>query len=156
VVLGLLVTRLASRGDTELWVLRNDEAAFQVLEDGRVSSLVRVKIENRGSEKRRYALTLADDPGAQLIVSQPRLEVTAGSSLIVTTFVLAPAESFQGGKRATTLAVSEDGEPLASLPVTLLGPDATTAPTTTAPATTPTTPTPTTTPAPTANPEPTR
>lgn len=134
VVAGLLVTRLAGRGDTELWVLRNDEAAFQVLEDGRVSSLVRVKIENRGSDKRRYALALADDPSAQLIVSQPRLEVSGGSSLVVTTFVLSPAGSFQGGKRLTALAVTEDGAPLARLPVTLLGPDAAApAPTTTNP-----------------------
>lgn len=127
-VLGALVIRLAGRGDTELWVLRNDEAAFQELGDGHVSSLVRLKIENRGAAAHRYQLALAGDVAAQLVVSQPRLEVAAGSSTIATAFVLSPAAGFHGGTRQTALEVRQDGALLARLPVTLLGPEHAAAP----------------------------
>jgi len=123
VVLGALGSQLAGRGDSELWLLRNDEGAFTELGDGRISSLVRLKIENRSSSPRRYTVALDGDPAAELLMARPQVEVAGGASAEVSLFVLAPFSSFRGGKRATTLVVQEEGQQLGRLAVTLLGPE---------------------------------
>jgi cytochrome c oxidase accessory protein FixG len=123
VVLGALGTQLAGRGDSELWLLRNDAGAFEELGDGRVSSMVRLKIENRSGAPRRYTIALAGDPDAQLVMARPLVEVAGGASTEVSMFVLSPLASFHGGKRATELVVQEDGHLLGRLAVTLLGPE---------------------------------
>lgn len=123
VVLGALGTQLAGRGDSELWLLRNDAGAFQELGDGRVSSMVRLKIENRSGSTRRYTIALADDPDAQLVLARPLVELAGGTSTEVSMFVLSPFASFHGGKRTTALVVQEDDHLLGRLAVTLLGPE---------------------------------
>jgi cytochrome c oxidase accessory protein FixG len=123
VVLGALGTQLALRGDSELWLLRNDEGAFEQLADGRISSMVRLKIENRSASPRRYTVELDGDPAAQLLMARPHVEVAGGAAVEVSLFVLAPFPSFHGGKRPTALVVQEDGHLLGRLAVTLLGPE---------------------------------
>jgi cytochrome c oxidase accessory protein FixG len=122
-VLGIFVSQLAGRRDSELWVLRNDAAAFQTLEDGRVSSLVQVKIENRSSATRDYTVALADDLDAQMILSRPLLSVRGGHAEIQTLFVISQQSDFHDGKRQGHLVVREAGRDIGRLAVTLLGPE---------------------------------
>lgn len=123
VVVSALVMQLAGRRNSEIWLLRNDEAAFEVLGDGRISSLVRMKIENRSSEPRQYSFALEGDPGAELLLPRPRLELKADSAEVLSLFVLSPRQAFAGGTRQTTLIVREGERPLARLTVPLLGPE---------------------------------
>ncbi len=122
-VLGILVWQLSSRRDTELWVLRNDRAAFQVLDGGKVSSMVRIKIENRTATDRTYEVKLDDGPTASLISSQPKLVVRGSHAVVSTMFVLSPATEFELGQRKTHVVVSEGGKEVGRLAVTLLGPE---------------------------------
>jgi cytochrome c oxidase accessory protein FixG len=122
VVASVSIWQLGERGASELWILRNDAAAFQTLEDGRVSSMVRLKIENRSDARHVYTVTLAGDPAAQLI-SSPQLPLGGGKSEVLSLFVLAPQDGFRDGKRPSALAVREDGRLIGELAVTLLGPD---------------------------------
>ncbi|MEZ4362992.1 MAG: cytochrome c oxidase accessory protein CcoG [Kofleriaceae bacterium] len=114
---------LGARASSELWVLRNDAAAFQTLDDGQVSSLVRLKIENRDDRAHAYVVSLADDPESKLISSRPQLRLAGGSAEVLSLFVIGPQRAFTGGKRGSVLVVQEDGRELRRLPVTLLGPD---------------------------------
>jgi cytochrome c oxidase accessory protein FixG len=141
-VLGTLGWQLAGRGGAKLWVLRADEtsAAFQLLGDGRVSSLMRIKIENHGESAHAYELTLAAPTQAgagaasaaglapladvELLVPQPELRVGGGASAVMTAFAISPASAFRGGVRPVALVVREDGRVLRRLDVTLLGPEA--------------------------------
>ena len=123
IVVGALVLQLAGRRDSEVWLLRNDEAAFTSLGDGRVSSLVRIKIENRSSAPRTYRFELEGDPGAELLLPRPQLELPADRAEVFSLFVLSPEGAFTGGTRHTTLIVREGDRQLARLTVPLLGPE---------------------------------
>ncbi len=133
-VLGALGWQLHRRGGAELWVLRADEtsSAFQTLDDGRISSLVRIKIENRGEGPHSYELALAGALAArrdvELLVPQPRLRVSGGGVQVMSAFALSPASGFAGGVRPIALEVREDGRVLRRLDVTLLGPEHAAAP----------------------------
>jgi cytochrome c oxidase accessory protein FixG len=122
-VAGVSLWQLSSRGATELWVLRNDAAAFQVLAGEKVSSLLRLKVENRSATAHHYTVELADDPRAQLISSRPELTLESGSAEVLSLFVISPLQEFRSGKRRSALLVHQDGREIAQLPVTLLGPE---------------------------------
>lgn len=120
---GALIFQLGGRGDSELWLLRADGVTFERLDGDRVLSPVRVKIENRSSERRGYTAVLDGDATAKLISPRPVLEVAGGSAEVFTLFVIAPAAEFHGGTRASAMIVRERDELLGRLPLTLLGPE---------------------------------
>jgi cytochrome c oxidase accessory protein FixG len=123
VIVGALVVQLARRGDSELWLLRGEGEAFALLDGGHVSTPVRLKIENRSAESRRYAVSLDGDATAQLISPRPELVLEGGHAEVLTLFVLSSITEFHGGTRASALVVREGGRVLGRLPLTLLGPE---------------------------------
>ena len=122
-VLSIFIWQLTTRRDTELWVLRNDRAAFQELGKDKVSSLVRIKIENRAADERTFQVALSEDPVATIISSRPQIKLRGNHAEVVTLFVVSPAAEFHEGRRQTHLVVTEGGEQLGRLKVTLLGPE---------------------------------
>ncbi len=122
-VLSVLAWQLGTRRDTELWVLRNQRPVFQELEGGKVSTMVRIKIENRTSAERTYEVALAEDPTAQLISPQAHYKVRGSHAEVVTLFVVADRKEFVEGKRRTHLMVREGDKEVGRLAVPLLGPE---------------------------------
>jgi cytochrome c oxidase accessory protein FixG len=123
VVGGISIWQLTGRAAAELWILRNDVAAFQILDGDRVSSMVRLKIENRSASQHVYTVELADDPHAQLVSSRPELPLAGGHAEVLSLFVISAQRDFHDGKRTSVLVVREDRREIRRMPVTLLGPE---------------------------------
>lgn len=105
--LGLFVFFLTSRATTEVTMLRGIGAPYQM--DGeRVVNQVRLKFSNRNREERRYHVTLAGVPDAQLVNPLDPFPVPGGHTLTTTVFVLSPRSAFDDGQRHVMFRV-EDG-----------------------------------------------
>jgi len=120
---GFLYLLLASRPTAEVVVLRGEGAPFSVLPDGRVSTPVRLKIENRTDTGHRYRIELTDAPDAQLIIPLAELPVAARASTVAPFFVLSFADSFEAGERRVTVRVHDERGLVAERVATLLGPE---------------------------------
>jgi cytochrome c oxidase accessory protein FixG len=122
-VVGALVVAGGDRPAADVWVLRGDGPPFQVLPSGEVSSPVRIRVENRGDELRRYTLTVVDPvAGAHAIVARPRWELAGGASVESPLFVVSPRSAFVAGKRGLQIVVRDDAGFVHTTDVTVLGP----------------------------------
>jgi cytochrome c oxidase accessory protein FixG len=122
---GLLValgTLAGTRQPAEVTVLRGLGAPFTV-EQGRVTGALRVKVQNRGSEQRRYRLEIVAAPPVTLIAPENPLEVAAGAHRTTAVFVVANTDSFHGGQREIVVRVADDHGFSADTPYRLVGPE---------------------------------
>jgi len=119
----LFLVQVGERTKADVWVLRQEGAPFTVLEDGTVSTPVRVKIENRSSAKRIYRVALEDSAGARVINPRPEYPLAPGASTIVPLFVISPRDAFDDGEREADVVISDDAGWHTSLDVTILGPE---------------------------------
>ncbi len=122
ITLGLFVTLLATRGDSEVTVLRSLDAPYVMQPDGRVLNQVRVKIANRGASDRRYQIAVEGAGVAQVIVPINPLPVPAGKSLTTTVFVTLPASEYPGGLHRVNVHVAHEGGFRTDVPWRLPGP----------------------------------
>lgn len=121
--LGLLVWQAGSRPDAEVWSLRLEGAPFVVLEDGRVSTQARLRIENRSGEARRYTVTMPGVADLELATPRAPIEIAAGASTIVPVVAFAPANGFVGGERVVTIRVDDGAGFVHEMRQTFLGPE---------------------------------
>jgi hypothetical protein len=91
------------------------------LPDGKISSQVRIKLENHTDLERRYHLYLKDSPGASLR-SNPTWTVARRKSLELPLFIDVPRDSFVDGKRKVYLCIHETDGSERVITLTLLGP----------------------------------
>ena len=80
-----------------------------MLATGEISNQIRVRIDNRGVEPRRYRLALIEAPGLRLIAPENPVAVAGGHSATTTVFVIGEAAGFEGGGRAVRFGIA-DGE----------------------------------------------
>ncbi|HTM19734.1 MAG TPA: cytochrome c oxidase accessory protein CcoG, partial [Kofleriaceae bacterium] len=120
---GFLYLLLAPQPTAEVFLLRGEGAPFSRLPDGRVSTPVRLKIENRSGADHRYRIELVDAGDAELIVPLAELPVKAGQATVAPAFVLSPARAFDHGERRVGLRVLDEQGLVASPVATLLGPE---------------------------------
>jgi cytochrome c oxidase accessory protein FixG len=119
----LFLVQVGERTKADVWVLRQEGAPFSLLEDGTVSTPVRVKIENRSSAKRVYRVALEDRAGTRVIGARPEYPLEPGKSTIVPMFVISPRGLFRHGERDARVVISDDAGWSTSLVVTILGPE---------------------------------
>ena len=123
VLLVALVATAQARGSAEVIVLRGLGAPFE-LRDGLVINQIRIKVRNRSSETRRYALELLDASGARLVAPELPLEVTANAQRSTTVFVMLAPSALPHGQRAVRFRLSDGDDFDRTIPYQLLGPDA--------------------------------
>ncbi|GMV17654.1 MAG: cytochrome c oxidase accessory protein CcoG [Polyangiaceae bacterium] len=125
VVLAGFVTALlvvASRiGGADVTILRGIGAPFVEQPDG-IQNQIRVKIENRTSDKQRYQILILDAPDAKLIAPENPLPVRAGSHESTSVFVIAPRESFHDGQRPVRIQITDEAGFQKEVSYKLLGP----------------------------------
>ncbi len=125
VVLAGFVTALlvvASRiGGADVTILRGIGAPFVEQPDG-IQNQIRVKIENRTSNKQRYQILILDAPDAKLIAPENPLPVRAGSHESTSVFVIAPRESFHDGQRPVRFQITDESGFQKEVSYKLLGP----------------------------------
>ncbi|HWP04817.1 MAG TPA: cytochrome c oxidase accessory protein CcoG [Polyangiaceae bacterium] len=122
---GLLVTLgtlAGTRQPAEVTVLRGLGAPFTV-EQGRVTGALRVKVQNRGAEGRRYRLEILASPPVTLIAPENPLDVAGGAHRTTALFVVAPTNSFHAGRREIVVRVADDHGFTADTPYRLVGPE---------------------------------
>jgi hypothetical protein len=97
------------------------EPGFVELPGGKISSQVRIQLDNPSAVTRRYYLVLADSPGA-LIRSNHMWTVPPRKSLDIPLYIEAPRKSFTAGRRKVYLRIhgSDGAERVVTL--TLRGP----------------------------------
>jgi cytochrome c oxidase accessory protein FixG len=122
VALGLLIWQLHARPTAEVWALRVEGAPFSTLADGRISSQLRLRIENRSGATRRYTVEVADAADVELAAPRGAREVTAGDTAVVPVVALSPAARFVAGERPVTLRVRDDAGFVTEVRHTLIGP----------------------------------
>ena len=121
----LFVTQVHGRTEADVWLLRQDGAPFTVLDDGTVSTPLRVKVENRGSEPRVYTLAVHDIPEAKIVMPRTSYTLAPRKLAVLPIFIESPASSFHRGRREATVEVSDDHGWTRTLAITVLGPEST-------------------------------
>jgi cytochrome c oxidase accessory protein FixG len=134
ILVGLLVALGVTAGTTraaEVTLLRGIGAPFEV-QAGMVTNQLRVKIQNRTDEERRFRIELLDAPDATVVAPEFPLAVAGGERRTTSVFVRVPPASLVQGRRAIHLRVSDELGFSEEIPYGLLGPtSAPTTPTTT-------------------------
>jgi len=123
VVWGGLAIALTQRGSADVTVLRGIGAPYGLLPDGQISNQLRIKIVNRSTETRRYAISIADAPDLTLVSPDNPLEVAPGAASTASVFVMGKAGSFPHGLREIDVAVNDGAGFEKKTPYRLLGPE---------------------------------
>ncbi len=123
VVVALFVVQVEARTQADVWVLRHDGAPFSSLDDGSISTPVRIKIENRSPATRVYRLELRDAPEVRAISPRPDYPLAPGATTVAPLFVISPRRAFVHGERPAQVVVSDDAGWHTTLDVTILGPE---------------------------------
>lgn len=123
VVGSLLVWSVAARTTTEVMAIRGDGPSFLLLPGGRIASQVRLKVENETDDARRYVVSLADAPDAELRSALAVWELAPHRAREIPLLVEAERGSFVRGQRRVHLRVFDDQGFARIVPITLLGPD---------------------------------
>lgn len=126
---GTLVTALFTKQSADVTVLRGIDAPFTEEADGRIANQLRVKITNRSSARRDYAMVFdsVSDAGAaaantSVIAPQNPLSVGAGATAATSIFMLLPRGAFTNGERFITIRISDGHGFTQSVRYRLLGP----------------------------------
>jgi cytochrome c oxidase accessory protein FixG len=120
---GLLVWQVGARPAAEVWVLRTAGAPFATLGDGRVSSQLQLRIENRGEAARAYTVIVENAPDVELMSPRSATSIAAGATQVLPVVAVSPAGGFRGGERAIVLRVADDAGWSRDVSTTLLGPE---------------------------------
>ncbi len=124
VLLVALVATAKTRENAEVTILRGIGAPFE-RQGGFIVNQIRVKVQNRADETRRYRIELLDAPGARLIAPENPLEVAAGAQRSTSFFVMAAPSSLPKGRLSVRFRLN-DGQGFSTVaPYQLLGPDPT-------------------------------
>jgi cytochrome c oxidase accessory protein FixG len=118
IVYGTLLTLLisgfafavASRQLIELDVLRDRNALYRTLDDGRIENVYTLRIVNKDGAPHTLTLRVEGLPGAELDAETPTLRVEPSSVQSVPVRVRAPAGSVAGGVDVRIVAEEADGK----------------------------------------------
>ena len=106
VVLTAFLTLLVTRQDAMVVQLRSPGETHRVLEDGRIESPLRMRIDNRTREPRAYTV-VAVDPAVELRGPE-RIEIAPVRSAEVEFRVRSRPESFSQGRRMIEIRVADE------------------------------------------------
>ena len=123
VVIAGLVFKTTTRADTEIWVDRITGPAFVELPDGKVSSQLRLKIENRTDARQSYRVELVEPMAGQLRSALPTWDAAAHKPIDVPLFVDLPRDAFVRGEVHARVRVTHEGGFAKIMELTLFGPD---------------------------------
>jgi cytochrome c oxidase accessory protein FixG len=116
-----LVWQVTSRPGTEVWIERIEGPSFVELPDGRISSQVRIKLENQSDVKNDYRFELVGEPRADLRSALPTWQAPPRKAIDVPLFVDVPRNLFVNGQLRVAIRITGAGFDRTVRP-TLLGP----------------------------------
>lgn len=122
-LLALLGVLLATKSPTDVTLLRALGKPFDVLPDGRIQNIFRLKITNRSDEVQRYRFEV-DRPEIQLVATDTNVVLQPGEMWTEPVQLLAPAARFDDGKLDVMVRVTGENASAVERPARLLGPHA--------------------------------
>ena len=120
---GLLAVGVGGRTTADITIERASGPSFVELTDSRVSSQVRLHVENDTDEPHAYTLSLAGLAAELSLRGATTWTIGARKALEVSVFVDAPRSSFVHGERAVDLRIDDDASFERVVRATLLGPE---------------------------------
>ena len=122
-LIGLFVT-LTGRAAADVW-LEKAAVPYMVLDDGRVSTPVELRVENRTDAPHRYTIALDDPARGTTAGLSDTYALAAHKTVHIPFFVLSKRDAFRAGRRDAHVTVRDDAGWSTTLPVVLLGPEST-------------------------------
>jgi cytochrome c oxidase accessory protein FixG len=121
--IGLALALMMSRTQTtDVILLRGLGMPFTVLPNGEVVNPARIKISNRENEARSYAIEVAQDSPARILLDDEPLRVAAGGSVTRAFLIQVPATVFKNGQYDAHLLIRDGHAYSKDVSYRLLGP----------------------------------
>lgn len=121
-VLGMLVAAIATRASADVIIIRERSVPYERLEDGRILNRMTVKIVNRSTEPRNYALSIPGLPSAELRGELSIAGLEPGATAALSVQVVVPREELDGGSREIRIVIEDDTGALVGDEIELLAP----------------------------------
>ncbi|MEM9065181.1 MAG: cytochrome c oxidase accessory protein CcoG [Planctomycetota bacterium] len=121
ILVSVMTVLLVNREPALIRVLRGRGAPFTVLENGRVSNSVQVKIHDRTPDGSTYQLTLVGVEDGQVVSESTEITLAPGEIRTEPMLFCVPPQAFETGRIDVELLVSTDGFET-SVPYRMLGP----------------------------------
>lgn len=121
VLIGVLVTLLATRRDVDATVMRTPGMLFQQQDSGRVSNLYNIKLINKTHRDVPVQVKLESGEGEVRMVGKA-LEVPAASETESTFFILLPEAAVHARKTTLELGIYSGAEKIETIRTSFLGP----------------------------------
>lgn len=119
----LIATMIVTREPAFVSVLRGPGLPFQVLPDGRVANVVKVKIHDRTRDGGSYRLSVVGVPGATIEGTDNLVTLTAGEQRTDPMTLSLPAEAIPDGRVDLFIRVERDDGFTKDVPYRVLGPE---------------------------------
>lgn len=113
---------LKSKSDTDVRLLRGLGAPYTVMNDGRVSNALRVKVTNRREVDRDYAFEVTEPYAIELLLESNPFRVEPGEARTESIMVLFAPEVLDASGREITIRIHDGAEFEKDLRVRLFGP----------------------------------
>ncbi len=121
VLVGVLITLIALRSDTDSTLLRAPGMLFQTQPDGRISNLYFLKVLNKSHDHLPIQFRLLDDAGELKLVGKP-LELEPGALGQSELFVILPTDALDGMRTKVTIGVYTGDRLLEKVSTSFVGP----------------------------------
>ncbi|MEL7473075.1 MAG: cytochrome c oxidase accessory protein CcoG [Planctomycetota bacterium] len=139
-MLSIIGIGLVTRSPALLRVVRGPGLPYIILEDGRITNSVNIKIHNRSQDDATYRVSLVGADGVEVLTQLGALDVPAGEIRTEPSLFAAPKHVFNAGRADLRVRLEDDSGRVQETPYRMLGPRgarATTPSPTTSPTSTP-------------------
>jgi len=121
VLVGVLVTLIAIRSDTETTILRTPGMLFQTRPDGRISNLYAIKTVNKTPNDMPLHLEVLDREGEVELIGRA-MDLKGGELAKGEVFIILPKSSLDGTKTTVTIGVYSGDQLLEKVKTSFVGP----------------------------------
>lgn len=122
VLVGALLTMIATRSETRTTLLRTPGILFQTQPDGRISNLYALKMVNKTSRELPIRFELLDAPGGEVRLVGKPIDLEPGEIGSGEVFIILPAEQVQGMKTRVAVGVYSGDRLLEKVTTSFVGP----------------------------------
>ncbi len=122
-LLGLLVTLIATRTDLDARLMRTSGMTYTSLPDGRIANLYNLKLANKTHKDIPYTLKLEDVPGEITTVGSGKMLIKKEDYANLQFFVKLSRNDVKSWKKIIHIGLYENGKKLKTIEAKFIGPE---------------------------------
>ncbi len=122
-VWGGLAYALVGRSTAQAWLLRAPGAPYSQPDNGMVSNLVQIKIQNQKDTPGRFSISLPNSSDIRMDAPENPITVAGGKQGIAPLVLTAARSSFRAGRRTVLVTVTDGASFSQNLKYEMLGPE---------------------------------